>query len=927
MRKSIVIFFFIFSLNFAHAQNDNLSLQFRNMLFKDMVDTIEKKIQVKIFYKDKWVDSLYLDINSENESVSELLGKALNRDGFSFIITADNKIILSKGYPIKTNFQEQYLSHLRESITEADTSEYMRPSSVPDLNTSVNDEYKVFKIGRPSESDNGDRAVLSGIVINPVTGEPVAGAIVYVEKIKAGAVTNNAGFYSLTLPKGQYQLECRMIGMRSTIRNIIIYSDGILDIEMAENTNQLNEVIVSANKENMVKNVRLGVEKISVRMLRQIPMGMGEADLMKSSLLLPGVMTVGEASSGYNVRGGSADQNLVLLDNAPIINSSHFFGFFSAFNSDLISDVTLYKSGIPAKYGGRLSSVMDITPQTGNNERINVSGGISPVTGRLLVEGPLRKDKSTFIIGSRATYSDWILGLLPDERLKKSKAGFYDIQGVFNTILNEKNSLSVSGYYSNDKFDYYRENAFRYGNLASTLKWKHSFSPGLSAQFSAIMSNYNYELEVKQDSMSSNSMYYELNQKIIRADFLYFPADRHKLEFGLDAINYSLLPGDQKPTGEFSKLEPKTLDRERALETALYISDEYEFSPAFTISAGLRATMFTSFGPGNELEYFDNIPIITENIRDTTNFRRGEIIKTYPGLEFRISSRLILSPRASLKFGVQRVFQYLHMISNTTSMSPTDVWKLSDRYIKPQMSDQFSIGLFNNFGRKGIETSVETYYKRLNNILDYKGGAVLLMNEHLETDIINGTGKAYGVELMAKKQTGYFTGWISYTYSRVLLKVDSEFESEKVNGGKYFPANYDKPHDLKIVTNTKLSRRVNISTISVYNTGRPITFPVAFYDFYNTSRVYYSNRNEYRIPDYMRLDLSATVNGNLKASKLNHSSITFTVYNVLGRRNPYSIYFRNEGGVVKGYQMSIFGQPVFMFTYNFKILGNATGDF
>ncbi len=926
MRKLLIILLCLFSLSYSHAQDGNLSLELRNILFRDMVDTIEKKVQVKIYYPNKWVDSLYIDVNSDNESLKEVLGKALNRDGFSFIITEDNKVILSRGNPIKTNFREQYLQHLKKALVKADTVNYIRPAATPADNT-VNDEYKVFKIGKPSEALNGDRAMLSGIVVNPVTGDPVAGAIVYIEKIKAGAVTNESGYYSLTLPKGQYQLECRMIGMRSTIRNIIIYSNGILDIEISENPNQLNEVIVSANKENMVKNVRLGIEKISVKMLRQIPMGMGEADLIKSSLLLPGVQTVGEASGGYNVRGGSADQNLVLLDNAPIINSSHFFGFFSAFNSDLISDVTLYKSGIPAKYGGRLSSVMEITPLAGNNERIKVSGGISPVTGRLLVDGPVKKNKSTFIIGSRATYSDWILGMLNDQQLRKSSAGFYDIQGMFNTSINEKNSLSVSGYYSNDKFDYYRESAFKYGNLASTVKWKHSFSQKLSAQFSATVSNYNYKLETKQDSMTSNSVYYELNQRIVRADFLYFPASKHKVEFGFDGTYYSLLPGDQKPEGEFSKLPPKSLEKERALEPALYISDEYELSPALSIAAGLRTTMFTSFGPGTELKYYENIPMSLESINDTVTFRKGHVIKNYPGLEFRIASRLIISPRVSVKIGVQRVFQYLHMISNTTSISPTDIWKLSDSYIKPQMGDQFSIGFFNNFGRKGIETSVETYYKRLKNILDYKGGAVLMMNEHLETDIIKGTGKAYGVELMVKKQTGTFTGWVSYTYSRVLLKSDSEFEAEKVNGGKYFPANYDKPHDLKAVTNTKLSRRINVSTIFVYNTGRPITFPVAFYNFYNTSRVYYSNRNEYRIPDYMRLDLSATINGNLKAKKLNHSSITFTVYNVLGRRNPYSIFFKNEGGVVKGYQMSIFGQPIFMFTYNFRIFGNATGDF
>ena len=926
MKKLLFIILLLFLASQSQAQDHNLSFQFKRILFKDLVDTVEKKVRIKIYYTNKLVDSLYLNINSENDSLEGLLSKALIKEGFSFIIVERNKIILSKGYSIKTNFQEQYNAYLKKSLIKIDSSNYVRPVQRPE-NTSGNEEFKVFRIGKPSVNSKSDKAILSGIVINPVTGNPVAGAIVYVEKIKAGAVTNDAGFYSLTLPKGQYQLECRMIGMRSAIRNLMIFSDGVLDIEMTENTNQLDNVNVSANKENMVRNVRLGIEKISVKMLRQIPMGLGEADLIKSSLLLPGVQTVGEASGGYNVRGGSADQNLVLLNYAPVINSSHFFGFFSAFNSDLIKDVTLYKSGIPAKFGGRLSSVMDIVPLEGNNDKIKVSGGISPVTGRVLVEGPIKKNKCTFVIGTRTTYSDWILRLLADQRLKKSTASFYDIQGIINISINEKNSISISGYYSNDKFDYYRENAFNYGNFASTLKWHHSFSPKLSSQISAIISDYHYQLDTKQDSTNFNSIYYELNQKILRADFLYFPADKHKIEFGLDATYYSLSPGIRKPIGDFSVITPKQLERERAVEPALYISDEFEISPVFSVSGGLRSALFTSFGPGTEFNYYDNTSRSVESISDTVSFRKGQIIKSYPELEFRISSRVILSPKTSLKFGVQRVFQYLHMISNTTSMSPTDIWKLSNKYIRPEMSDQFSIGLYNNFGRRAIETSIETYYKTLRNILDYKGGAELLMNEHLETDVINGIGKAYGIELMVKKQAGTLTGWISYTYSRVLLKVDSPYEEEKVNGGKYFPANYDKPHDLKIVTNTKLSRRLNVSTIFVYNTGRPITLPVAYYDFSNTSTVYYSNRNEYRMPDYMRLDLSATINGNLKAKKLNHSSLTFTVYNVLGRRNPYSIFFRNEDGVVKDYQMSIFGQPIFMVTYNFRIFGNASGDF
>jgi hypothetical protein len=521
---------------------------------------------------------------------------------------------------------------------------------------------------------------------------------------------------------------------------------------MAENTNQLNEVIVSANRENIVRNVRMGIEKINIKMLKQIPMGMGEVDVFKSSLLLPGVQSVGEASSGYNIRGGSADQNLILLNSAPIINPSHFFGFFSAFNSDMIEDVTLYKSGMPAKFGGRVSSVMDIDLKQGSMEKFNVSGGISPLTGRLMIEGPIIKKKASFIISTRTTYSDWILKQLKNIQLQKSSASFYDIQGLLTFNPNDKNSITLSGYLSNDYFNYYKESTISYSNLASTLNWRHVYTPRFSSQFSAILSNYEYHDNSTQDSTSFYSLYYRLNQQIFRADFTYRPNDQHKIDFGLDATNYYLMPGDQKPVGTYSVIVPKQLESERALEPAIYASDEYEISPRLLLSGGLRFTLFTEFGPKTQLEYNPDGPRSLDNIVDTIHYGSGKIIKTYPGLEFRFSSRFVIDPDLSVKAGIQRNYQYLDMISNTTSMTPTDIWKLSDNYIKPQRGDQFSLGIYKNLNNKALEISVEGYYKILKNILDYKGGAELLMNDHLETDILNGNGKAYGIEFMVKTE-------------------------------------------------------------------------------------------------------------------------------------------------------------------------------
>lgn len=926
MRKSfliIILLGFAFSLR---GQENNLTFQFSRILFSDLVDTIEKKVPVRIYYSPRWTDSLYLNVNADNSSLEGVLDKALRRDGLLFMITEDNRIILSKGYSIKTAFGKEYDEYLRNHYAEASSADFIRPVISTD-ESSVSEEYRLFRIGRPSATEKPERVTLTGVVRDASDGEGIPSVVVYVDKLKSGAMTNNVGFYSISIPPGQYRIEYRMIGMKQTSRNVLIYSDGTLDVPLIENPSLLNEVIVSANRENNVRNTRIGIEKINIKMLKQIPLGLGEADLLKSSLMLPGIQTVGEASSGFNVRGGSTDQNLVLLNYAPIINASHFFGFFSAFNSDLITDVTLFKSGMPARYGGRLSSVMEIIPVEGNREKVRVSGGISPVTGRVMIDGPLMKNKVSFVLGARTTYSDWLLGMLNDVKLRNSTAGFYDIQGTLSADINNKNSISLSGYISNDRFDYFMQSGFNYGNLATTLKWRHTFGRRLSAQFFAIMSNYQYRLASKPDSTQYHNTFYNLNQKIVRADFTFNSSAVNKIEFGIDATYYTLDPGKREPFGGYSVITPMVLERERALEPSVYFSDEYEITPRISVSTGIRGTLYSNFGPGTELRYNEEMPRSVESITDTVTFASGDIVNVYPGLDFRFSSRFIITPSSSVKLGAQRAFQYLHMISNTTSMSPVDIWKLSDSYIKPQRGDQVSAGYYMNFDRRAIETSVEAYYKWLKNTLDYKGGAELLMNDHLETDIINGDGKAYGVELMVKKQTGDITGWISYTYSRVFMKVDGRFEEEKVNRGDYFPANYDKPHDLKVVINAKASRRFNLTSNFVYSSGRPITYPVAFYDFYGSSHVYYSVRNDYRIPYYMRLDMSATINGNLRAKKLNHSSLTATIYNVLGRKNPYSIFFKNENGEVKGYQMTIFARPIFMLTYNFRIFGNAVDDF
>ncbi len=928
MRKIVFLFLLLLLTTIqSFAQKSEISLHVENKTFDEIINILESETQLNFYYFPEWVDSLYLTINVDNASAKEVLSQMCKTRELSFTFIDDNKVVFTKNYKIKTNYAKAYEVYLQNRNTVVqDTAHYELPKP-EQKESAINKAFQVYIIGNASANPDGKMATLQGTLKDMDTGEPLVGATIYIEELKKGTACNVYGFYAISLPPGQYKVEYRLIGMRTTQRNIIIHSDGKLDVEMQDKPESLKEVVVTAKSEDMVRNTRMGMEKLTMKTLKQLPMGFGEADIIKSSLLLPGVQSVGEASSGFNVRGGSVDQNLILLNDAAILNTSHFFGFFSGFNSELVKDITLYKSGVPAKYGGRISSVMDITLKDGNRKATKLSGGISPVSGRLNVEGPIKKDKSSFIIGARSTYSNWILKLLDDPKLQNSTAGFYDVQGNFSFDLDQNNSLYLSGYVSHDNFDYYLEDAFEYNSFASTLRWKHIFSPKLFSTFSAIVSNYDYTMQSRTDSTLFHSVEYKIKQKSVKADFSYHTGNNHKIDFGLNSTLYNLSPGIRKPLGEMSSILNKEIEKEQALETSLYLSDEFDLTNFISLSAGIRYTLYSNFGPKTQYNYLEGLPKNIENITDTSSYKSGESVQFYSAPELRFSSNIKVSSTSSFKIGLSRMYQYIHMMSKTTAMSPTDIWKLSDNYLKPQRGDQLSVGFYKSLRRNTIEASVETYYKKLKDILDYKGGAQLVMNEHIETDVLNGTGKAYGIELMLQKKTGKYTGWMNYTYSRILHKIDSEFDEERVNNGEYFPANYDKPHNFKFIFNYKVSRRFNLSSNFFYSTGRPFTAPLAYYYFNDALRVYYTERNGVRMADYIRLDLAANINGNLLRKKLNHSSWTFAVYNVLGRKNPYSIFFRTEGEQVKGYKMSIFGQPIFTVTYNFRFMGNAKDDF
>jgi hypothetical protein len=911
--KSFLLFLLSCSISFnTLAQGEKtISGEFSNQPFSNLVTALEQMTDYKFFFYSDQTDSLIVTISFSNKTVSEVLDEAFRNSDFRYSIDVNKYVYITLREPILTELPSNFFSgnNLLDSVNHKKENTRFEEAEMVKVE-------KLTIIGT-RDANNKSTATVAGYIRAAKTGEPVIGASVLIEKPLIGVATDGNGFYSITLPKGTQQLRIRSIGMKSIDRNVLLHSDGKLNIEMDEDVLPLKEVVVESEKDERVLGLQMGLEKIDIKTMKQIPVALGEVDILKAVLTLPGVQSVGEATVGFNVRGGATDQNLILFNDATIYNPSHLFGFFSAFNADLIKNVELYKSGIPAEYGGRISSVLDIKTREGNKRKWAGSGGISPITGRFALEGPIVKDKSSFLIGGRSTYSDWLLKKIPSSNFQNSKAAFYDLNLAITQEINSKNNLYISGYISNDRFKLQGDTAYSYSNQAASIKWRHIFNNKLLGTLTASYSGYDYAINSTQNSVNAFNLSYTIDQLNTKADFNYFLNSKHTLGFGIGSIHYKLAPGSLQPTGSESLVVPNVLQNEQALESSVYLGDNFEVTPQLSVYGGLRYSFFQNIGPRDLFVYQPGSPKDVSTIIDTVSFTSGKRISHSSGPEIRLSARYSISRNTSVKVSYNRLRQYIQMLSNTTAIAPTDIWKLSDPYVKPLIGDQISIGYYHSM-KKSIEFSIEGYYKIMHNFLDYKGGAELILNHHIETDILNADGKAYGVEFLVKKTSGKINGWLSYTYSRSLLKTAGETDSETINRGEYYPSNYDKPHSVNFIGNYKFNRRFSMSLNFVYSTGRPITLPIAKYTLEGSSRLLYSDRNQYRIPDYFRSDFSLNIEGNHKIKKLAHSSWSVSVYNLTGRRNAYSIYFKSENGTVKGYKLSIFGSAIPTITYNFK---------
>ncbi|WP_298515255.1 TonB-dependent receptor [uncultured Kordia sp.] len=768
---------------------------------------------------------------------------------------------------------------------------------------------------------------VSGTIKDSKNGETLLGATVYLKGTTNGAVTNEYGFYSITAPKGTYTLVVSFLGYENVTKEITLELDQTVNFEIKEASTSLETVVIEAEESERVsiRKPQMSVSKLNAATIKQMPVVLGEVDVIKSIQMLPGVTNGGEGTAGFNVRGGAADQNLVLLDEAIIYNTSHFFGFFSVFNADAIKDIKLYKGDIPAKFGGRISSVLDVRQKDGNSKNLEVNGGVGLISSRLAVEGPMFNKKGSFLVAGRTSYAHLFMPLI--QEIKDDKISFYDLNLKTNYEINENNRIYLSGYFGRDIFDISKFIKNRYGNATANLRWNHVFNEKLFSNLSLIYSKYDYRIVldfIKLDWVS------DIKNFNLKYDLRYYANDKIKLDFGVSGITYDFNPGEVKPSDPSSSINFRKLDQKRAFEAAAYISAEHELTDKLTAQYGVRFSTFSRLG-GQELsDYANDLPVVYndeigiyeegEEI-GTTNYKKSESIETFSNFEPRLGLSYQLNDKSSVKASYTRSVQYVHLLSNTVSVTPLDVWAPSGRYIKPQKSNQYAVGYYRNFNDKKYSLEVETYYKNVDNRIDYIDGSDLIGTNTIETEILNGEARAYGLEILFRKNKGKFTGWFAYTLSKSEQRaLGGNAGGPGINRGNWYNTPFDRTHDISVTGSYDFNDKWKFSANFVYQTGRPVTYPNGQYEYEGLSIASFDQRNANRLPAYHRLDISAIYTPSKNKNRRWQSEWVFGLYNAYARRNAASISFTQDfdSGVNEARRLSIFGSVIPSITYNFK---------
>ncbi|WP_353482161.1 TonB-dependent receptor [Haliscomenobacter sp.] len=889
----------------ACAQTQAADLRIRASLEQQPLPVIfqylEENYPLRFYYPVESLPVGTFSLLVNDLRLEEALQKLLADTPYSFFFYRDYAVIIATREFINQTFAADYYLALERGLNA------IRDSSA---------NKKTINIGDIRQLKASGQAKVSGLVLQQKDKTPVIGASVRVIDQNRGSATNEDGRFELELPVGKHQLLIQYIGNADLIQDIQLASDGTLTLSMESAAVNLDEVVVGAKAVDAnVENVQIGLTRLDLKSINKLPSFLGETDVIKSLLLSPGVSSIGEGATGFNVRGGEVDQNLVLQDDGILFNSSHALGFFSSFHSDILSRVTLYKSIIPAQYGGRLASVLDVEMRDGNFEKLRIKGGIGPVSSRIAIEGPVIPKKSSFIAGFRSSYSDWVLRSARNVEVRNSSAFFYDANFRYTHRFNEKNTIILAAYASKDQFAYNNAFGFDYQTLMGQAIYKRIFSNKLFSKLSATLSNYE-SIQHDYAGIDASRLDNNIQSFSLKEQLTFIPRDGLQFDAGLSTIGYATLPGTRQPAGEFSQVFAKTLEKEQGLESAAFVNADWSPDPALQISGGIRFGLYQFLGSKTAFVYQNpELPNLQE-ITDTILYPKGKTIATYTSLEPRVSARYRFSKDISVKLGYSRTAQFINQIFNSASPTPTSQYQLSTQYIEPTRSHNVSLGYFQNFKDNLWETSVEVYGRAIDQLFDYKDFANLNVNEHLETEILKGKGRAYGMELSIKKNSGLVHGLLSYTLSR------TERQIAGINRGEWYPSNFNKPHDLSLVLNYQYNQRHTLTVKFTYGTGRPTTAPQGSYRTPNGVLIpIYSDRNALRIPDYHRLDLAYTIGKDHRKNSKFKTSWTVSLYNAYARRNAFSVYF-TQSPLTAGQanRLAVLGTVFPSITFNFETL-------
>lgn len=850
----------------------------------------------RIYFLENWLTGFYLRPADNGRRMDRVLNEHFAGTDLDYVLMDDMTLVIIK-----------------------DPSRALERKQVLQSAYNIGKQIESFVFG-DEFSDRPKEVMVKGRVTDLQSMEPIPFLTIQVNGTSRGTTTDEFGYYELNLPPGKYALTYSFLDYDNTIVDLTAFENGTVNVEMVRKSLLLDEIVIEDKLERQLATSRTGRTALSVPDIKRAPSFLGEPDIIKSIQTLPGVVAVSEAAAGFNVRGGSVDQNLILFDGLPVFNSSHVFGFFSAFNPDVTKDVIFYKGGIPAEYGGRSSSVLDIKGKEGDFEQWHLKSGIGLISSNLTFEGPIKKGTTSLVGSLRSTYSNWLINSFRTNYvdLRKSEVNFNDGYMKLSHNMDQDSRISVTAYRSSDSFNLVGDTTYSWTSFQLSANYSRQLNPDMYLNVTAGTSNYGYEI-INADSLSAGKLNFKIQTNNLHSSLLW-NKQKHTYSLGWQVIQYLIDPGKLSRLGNNSTIKSVDLDRQRALENAFYLNDKYQLSSNLSIEAGLRLPVFNRYGEATINEYEPGQARQPSTVIGTTRYTGLQTSKAYAAIEPRVSMQYLLRPNTSLKVGYNRINQFIHLVTNSAAVTPTDIWRPSGPLTKPQRADQVSLGVFNDMEPKDISVGVEMYYKWMSNVLDFKNGARLVLNELLEQDLIQDKGKSYGMEFSLSKNTGQLTGGLNYTWSRTLRQFDSPLSGESINRGAWFPSNFDQPHSVNFSWKYIFNRRTSFTGNFSYHTGRPITIPISALYYENNWLINYSDRNQYRIPDYHRLDLALVVEGNYRRSKIWKGSWVFSAYNVYARKNPYTVFFSiSDRGIPKPYQLSIIGTVLPSISYNVKI--------